>query len=91
MDTYEYLLFINKYSGRTFNDSCQYLVFPWLLKNYNKLHEINKNELEIFKYLNQVENYSFDESQKEESQENEEKKIIDEKEKISNSLNNSEF
>ena len=54
------------------------------------MHEINKNELEIFKYLNQTENYSFDESQKEESQENEEKKIIDENEKISNSLNNSE-
>ena len=90
LDTYEYLLFINKYSGRTFNDSCQYLVFPWLLKNYNKLHEINKNELEIFKYLNQTENYSFDESQKEESQENEEEKIINENEKISNSLNNSE-
>ena len=92
LDTYEYLLFINKYSSRTFNDSCQYLIFPWILKNYNKLHEINKNELEIFKYLNQIENYSLDEKEKEESQEskeNEENKIINESEKMSNSLNNS--
>ena len=87
LDTYEYLLFINKYSSRSFNDSSQYLVFPWLLKNYNKLHEINRNELEIFKYLNQIENYSSDEKEKEESQENEE--INDENQKMSNSLNSS--
>jgi len=80
-------LFINKYSSRSFNDSSQYLVFPWLLKNYNKLHEINRNELEIFKYLNQIENYSSDEKEKEESQENEE--INDENQKMSNSLNSS--
>ena len=89
LDTYEYLLFINKYSSRTFNDSCQYLIFPWLLKNYNKLHEINKNELEIFKYLNQIENYSLDEKENEESKESGDNKIIDENEKISKSLNNS--
>ena len=34
LSTYEYLLFINKYSSRTFNDSNQYPIFPWLIKNY---------------------------------------------------------
>ena len=34
LSTYEYLLFINKYSSRTFNDSNQYPIFPWLITNY---------------------------------------------------------
>ena len=30
ISTYQYLLFINKYSGRTFNDLNQYPIFPWI-------------------------------------------------------------
>ena len=42
LSTYEYLLLVNKYSGRTYNDNSQYPVFPWLLmKNYDKMEEIN--------------------------------------------------
>ena len=65
LDTYEYLLFINKYSSRSYNDSNQYLVFPWLLKKYTKLYEINKNEFEIVKFINQIEKYGLDEKEKE--------------------------
>ena len=54
IDTYEYLLLINKYSTRTYNDANQYLVFPWLLKDYKKLNEINDNKYEILKYINQM-------------------------------------
>ena len=31
LSTYEYLLFLNKYSSRTFNDTSQYPIFPWLI------------------------------------------------------------
>ena len=36
LQTYEYLLLINKYGSRTFNDNCQYPIFPWLLKRIMK-------------------------------------------------------
>ena len=32
--TYEYLLFLNKYATRTYNDVNQYPVFPWLIKKF---------------------------------------------------------
>eukprot|EP00826_Nyctotherus_ovalis_P048824 TRINITY_DN5796_c0_g1_i1.p1 TRINITY_DN5796_c0_g1~~TRINITY_DN5796_c0_g1_i1.p1 ORF type:complete len:141 (-),score=30.77 TRINITY_DN5796_c0_g1_i1:37-459(-) len=31
----EYLLLLNKYGGRSFNDLNQYPVFPWILRNYS--------------------------------------------------------
>ena len=34
ISTLEYLLKINKFSGRTYNDLTQYLVLPWTLKDY---------------------------------------------------------
>ena len=42
LSTYEYLLLLNKYCSRTFNDNGQYPVFPWILmRNYDKIEEIN--------------------------------------------------
>ena len=41
--TYEYLLLINKYSSRSFNDPNQYPIFPWLLTKYKNLTTINNN------------------------------------------------
>ena len=73
LDTYEYLLYINKYSSRTYNDSNQYLVFPWLLKDYNKLSEINNNEYEIFKYFNQIVKNKIDDIDESDSEENNKK------------------
>lgn len=34
MSNYEYLMQLNKYSGRTFNDLMQYPVYPHVLANY---------------------------------------------------------
>ena len=55
LNNYEYILLLNKYSGRSYNDNIQYPIFPWLLKNYEKLEEFNENkdkyEKEIIEYL----------------------------------------
>ena len=50
LDTYEYLLYLNKYCSRSFNDISQYYVFPWILRNFNNLKEINDKEEEIYEY-----------------------------------------
>ncbi len=34
ISNYEYLMQLNKYSGRTFNDIMQYPVYPHILSNY---------------------------------------------------------
>ena len=44
LSTYEYLLFVNKYSSRTFNDSNQYPIFPWIITN-----DSLKGESEIYR------------------------------------------
>ena len=42
VSTYENLLLLNKYASRSFNDSSQYPVFPWILSgNYDKIDKIN--------------------------------------------------
>ena len=64
--TYEYLLFINKYGSRTFNDTNQYPIFPWLIKiddnckidkrdlKYPMAAQIEKNrEFSIRRYLDE--------------------------------------
>ena len=35
ISTLEYLMWLNIFSGRSFNDLSQYPVFPWLITNYN--------------------------------------------------------
>ena len=42
LSTYEYLLLVNKYSSRTFNDVNQYPIFPWLVRKY-KIDKENNN------------------------------------------------
>ena len=88
LDTYEYLLFINKYSSRSYNDSNQYLVFPWLLKNYNKIQEINNNDFEIFKYLNQLKEYGLDEKEENEPENEQNKTDIGIQGNLSNDIIN---
>jgi hypothetical protein len=34
MSNFDYLMLINKYAGRTFNDLNQYYIFPWILQDY---------------------------------------------------------
>ena len=36
ISTMEYLMWLNIYSGRSFNDLTQYPVFPWLITNYSE-------------------------------------------------------
>ena len=47
ISTLEYLMWLNIYSGRSFNDISQYPVFPWLITNYSEeSQEISlKNDL----------------------------------------------
>ena len=42
-DNFEYLMLLNQYSGRTYNDLGQYPIMPWVLLNYgmNTVSEIN--------------------------------------------------
>ena len=40
ISNYEYLLNLNKYSTRTYNDLSQYPVFPWLVFEHDKIEEI---------------------------------------------------
>ena len=39
LSNYEYLLYLNKLSTRTFNDWSQYPIFPWIIRNIAKLVE----------------------------------------------------
>ena len=39
ISTLEYLLKVNKFSGRTYNDLTQYLIFPWILKDYLDIYD----------------------------------------------------
>lgn len=34
ISNFEYLMYLNKFSGRSFNDLSQYPIFPWILTNY---------------------------------------------------------
>ena len=36
ISTLEYLMWLNIYSGRSFNDLTQYPILPWLIINYQK-------------------------------------------------------
>jgi hypothetical protein len=35
ISNFEYLMLLNKYGGRSFNDLSQYPVFPWIIKRYD--------------------------------------------------------
>ena len=43
ISTLEYLMWLNIYSGRSFNDLTQYPILPWLITNYEK-DEIEKSD-----------------------------------------------
>ena len=43
LTTYEYLLFMNKLSTRTYNDINQYPIYPWIIRKY----EINQTTNEV--------------------------------------------
>ena len=43
ISTFEYLMWLNVYSGRSFNDLTQYPVFPWIITNYQS-EELNEKD-----------------------------------------------
>ncbi len=47
ISNFEYLLLLNRYSARSYNDPSQYPIFPWLL-NYFKNNEIFNNNEQLF-------------------------------------------
>ena len=42
LSSYLYLLYLNKYATRTYNDLSQYPVFPWLVLDHKKVENINQ-------------------------------------------------
>lgn len=50
MSNFDYLMAINKYSGRSFNEINQYFVFPWVLKDYTS-SSLDLRNPEIFRDL----------------------------------------
>ena len=44
ISTLEYLMWLNIYGGRSFNDLTQYPVFPWIITNYKTDSLIQKND-----------------------------------------------
>ncbi len=42
ISTYEYIMWLNIFAGRSFNDLTQYPVFPWIIINYDTL-ELEEN------------------------------------------------
>ena len=44
LSNYDYLLILNRYGSRSFNDPTQYPIFPWLLNNYKEIQSFNDNE-----------------------------------------------
>ena len=49
---YDYLLYLNKYSTRTYNDLTQYPVFPWLFLKFSNFDKIDEKSVYLrnFKY-----------------------------------------
>lgn len=35
MSNFQYLMIVNRLSGRTYNDAAQYPVYPWVLRDYH--------------------------------------------------------
>ena len=60
---YNYLLYLNKLSSRTYNDLAQYPVFPWLVIKINKLNDLTDNVGNIILKNNMI-------NEKEENKEN---------------------
>jgi hypothetical protein len=50
LSNFEYLMILNKFSSRSFNNLSQYPVFPWVLKDY-KSEELNLKNEESFRNL----------------------------------------
>lgn len=50
ISNFDYLMLLNKYSGRSFNDPNQYYVFPWVLSNYDS-PALNLSDPKVYRNL----------------------------------------
>lgn len=50
ISNFEYIIELNKLSGRSFNDLTQYPIFPWIIKDYS-CQMINLNETSLYRDL----------------------------------------
>jgi hypothetical protein len=50
ISNFDYLMLLNKFSGRSFNDPNQYYVFPWVLKEYDSA-VLNLNDPWVYREL----------------------------------------
>ena len=73
---YEYILLLNRYSSRTFNDPNQYPIFPWILMKYSNLQKFNDNS------------YLFEEALKEHIQTKSNSEELDIDKKNNNNIKN---
>ncbi len=48
---FDYIMLLNTLSGRSYNDFSQYLIFPWILQNFNTGSELVENSFGEY-YLN---------------------------------------
>ena len=53
LSNYEYLLILNRYSSRSFNDPTQYPVFPWILNDYKNLVKFIKGQKDYMNIINE--------------------------------------
>ena len=51
LSNYEYLLLLNRYGSRSFNDPSQYPVFPWILHDYSNFESIIDKEKDYNKIM----------------------------------------
>ena len=51
LSTYQYLLYVNKFSGRSYNDINQYPIFPWLFLESSLGSHKKEEKLPIFREL----------------------------------------
>jgi len=50
LSTFEYLMYLNKFSGRSFNDPSQYPVMPWIISDYES-NSIDLNNNRVYRDL----------------------------------------
>ena len=68
LSNFDYLLILNRYSSRSYNDPTQYPIFPWLLNDYKKLFTFYKEEKSLIKIFDEFikikeKNKNLDEAQ----------------------------
>ena len=66
INTYDYILLMNKYGSRSLNDPNQYYIFPWILINFNNILIVNEKESELYEYFQKNKEEKDDIEKKEE-------------------------